>query len=110
MQEMQIRSLGQEDTLEKEMATHCNILAWRIPWTEAPGRLQSMGSQRVGYTLTTQQQQHQTDLCFTLPAHWPLHPILPPTVRSWSVFPHSQRTTEGQEPSRAHLSHILACS
>jgi len=43
------RSLGQEDPLEKGMATHSSILAWRIPWTEEPGRLQSMGSQRVGY-------------------------------------------------------------
>ena len=38
-QEMQVRSLGQEDPLEKEMATHCSILAWEIPWTEEPGRL-----------------------------------------------------------------------
>ena len=43
----QVQSLGQEDPLEKEMATHFNILAWRIPWNEEPGRLQSMGSQRV---------------------------------------------------------------
>ena len=41
------QSLGREDPLEKEMATHFNILAWRIPWNEEPGRLQSMGSQRV---------------------------------------------------------------
>ena len=47
MLETRIRSLGQEDTLEKEMATHSSILAWKIPWTEEPGRLQSMGSQRV---------------------------------------------------------------
>ena len=47
MQETQVQSLGQEDTLEKEMATHSSILAWRIPWTEEPGRLQSLGSQRV---------------------------------------------------------------
>ena len=47
MQETQIQSLGQEDPLEKGMATHCCILAWRIPWTEEPGKLQSMGSQRV---------------------------------------------------------------
>ena len=40
---------GQEDPLEKEMATHSSLLAWRIPWTEEPGRLQSMGSLRVGY-------------------------------------------------------------
>ena len=47
MQEAQIRSLGQEDLLEKEVATHSSLLAWRIPWTEEPGGLQSMGSQRV---------------------------------------------------------------
>ena len=48
MQETGVQSLGQEDPLEKEMATHSSILAWRIPWTEEPGGLQSMGSQRVG--------------------------------------------------------------
>ena len=42
-----VRSLGQEDPWEKEMATHFSILAWKIPWTEDPGRLQSMGTQRV---------------------------------------------------------------
>ena len=47
MQETQVRSLGQEDSLEEGMATHSSILAWRIPWTEEPGRLQSRGSQRV---------------------------------------------------------------
>ena len=49
MQETWVRSLGREDPLEKEMATHSSILAWRIPWTEEPGELQSMGSQRVGH-------------------------------------------------------------
>ena len=48
MQETQVQSLGWEDPLEKEMATHSSILAWKIPWTEEPSRLQSMGSQRVG--------------------------------------------------------------
>ena len=47
MQETQVRSLGWEDPLEKGMATYSRILAWRIPWTEEPGGLQSMGSQRV---------------------------------------------------------------
>ena len=47
LQETQVLSLGQEDPLEEGMATHSSILAWRIPWTEDPGRLQSMGSQRV---------------------------------------------------------------
>ena len=49
MQEAQVQSLGREDSLEKGMSTHSSILAWRIPWTEEPGRLQSMGSQRVGH-------------------------------------------------------------
>ena len=49
MQEIWVRPLGQEDPLEKEMAAHSRIHAWKIPWTEEPGRLQSMGSQRVGH-------------------------------------------------------------
>ena len=49
MQETQILSLGWEDPLEKEMATHSSILAWRIPWTEEPGGPQSMGLKRVGH-------------------------------------------------------------
>ena len=48
MQETRVQSLGWEDPLEKGMATHSRILVWRISWTEEPGRLQSMGSQRVG--------------------------------------------------------------
>ena len=49
MQDTQVRSLDPVDPLEKEMATHSSILIWRIPWTEKPGALQSMGSQRVGH-------------------------------------------------------------
>ena len=49
MRETGVRSLGQEDPLEKAMATHSSTLAWKIPWMEEPGRLQSMGSQRVRY-------------------------------------------------------------
>ena len=49
MQETRIQPLGREDTLEKQMAIHSSILAWRISWTEEPGGLQSMGSQRVGH-------------------------------------------------------------
>ena len=48
MQEAWVQFLGQEESLEEEMATHSSILVWRIPWTEEPGGLQSMGSQRVG--------------------------------------------------------------
>ena len=53
MQETLVQSLGWEDPLEKEMATHSSTLAWRIPWREEPGRLQSMGSQRVGHDWAT---------------------------------------------------------
>ena len=49
MQETQVRSLGQEDPLEQKMAIHSSTITWKIPWTEEPGRLQSMGSQRVGH-------------------------------------------------------------
>ena len=48
-QEMQVQSLGQKDPLDKEMATYSSILVWKIPWTEEPGGLQSMGTQRVGH-------------------------------------------------------------
>ena len=53
VQETQVQSLGQENPLEKEMAIHSSIPAWRIPWTEEPGRLQSVGSQRVRYHRAT---------------------------------------------------------
>ena len=53
MQETRLQSLGWEDLLEKEMATHSSILAWEIPWTEEPGGLQSMGLERVGHDLVT---------------------------------------------------------
>ena len=53
MRETQVQSLGREDPLEKEMETHSSALAWTIPWTEEPGRLQSMGSQRVTFFLSS---------------------------------------------------------
>ena len=53
MQETQVRSLGQEDPQEKEIATHCSVLTWKIPWMEEPGGLQSIGSQRVGHDEAT---------------------------------------------------------
>ena len=63
VQETWVQFLGQEDTLEKGMTTHSSILAWRIPWTEEPGSLQSMGSQRVRHKQVTKQtaQRFQTD-------------------------------------------------
>ena len=60
IQEVWVESLGQEDPLEEEMATHSSILAWEIPWTEEPGGLQSMGSQRVGHDLAIKQKQWVT--------------------------------------------------
>ena len=53
MWDTRVRSLGQEDPLEKEMAIHSSTIAWKIPWTEEPGRLQFMGSQRVGLDCAT---------------------------------------------------------
>ena len=53
---MQVHSLGQEDPLKKEMATHSSVIVWEIPWTEETGLLQSMGSQRVRYDLAIKQQ------------------------------------------------------
>ena len=55
MQETEVRSPGQDDPLEKEMETHPSVLAWRVPGTEQPGGLQSMGWQRVGHTEVTEQ-------------------------------------------------------
>ena len=56
-QETQVRFLGWEDPLEKEIATHSSVLAWDIPWTEEPGGLQSTGLQRAGHDLVTKEQQ-----------------------------------------------------
>ena len=61
MQDTQVRSLDQEDPLEKEMATHSSILAWRISWTEDPGGLQSMGLQRVGHNWVTNTVERQRE-------------------------------------------------
>ena len=61
MQKIQVQSLGGEDPLEEEMATHASILAWRIPWTGEPGGLQCMGSQRVRHDCTT--EHTHTHMC-----------------------------------------------
>ena len=65
MQETWVQSLGREDLLEKEMATHSSVLAWEIPWTQEPGSLQSMGSQRIGHNFATKQQCKNQPLPFT---------------------------------------------
>ena len=59
MQETWVQSLSQEELLEEEMETHSSILAWKIPWTEEPSGLQSIGLQRVGHGLATKQKQQQ---------------------------------------------------
>ena len=114
IQETRVRSLDGEDLLEKEMATHSSIPAWKIPWTEEPGRLQSMGSQRVGHDWATSLSlslykwgKTGTEKLSNLPwshscwtsemrfeARWwgtisyhPWRPILPGSLSSQEVFP-----------------------
>ena len=87
-QETQVRSLGQEDPLEKEMATHSSTLAWKIPWTEECGRLQSMGSQRVGHDrVTSLFTFHLLAVCFGSELRSStfllIEPIPPPLHGSW---------------------------
>ena len=71
LQETQVRFLGREDTLEEEMASRSSILAWKIPWREESGELQSMGSQRFGHDLATEQQLgtavHSSILAWRIP-------------------------------------------
>ena len=80
-QETQVQSLGQEDLLEEEMASHSSILAWRIPWAEEPGRLQSMGSQ----TSQIRPRAHVwTDSCREAAAqHRELNPVLCDDLERW---------------------------
>ena len=73
--ELQVQFLDREDALEKELAIHSSILAWEIPWTEEPGGLQFMGSQRVGHNLGTKQRIHMKPIAhrkvlLPLPAEW----------------------------------------
>ena len=81
MQETWIWSLGWDDTLKKGIATHSSILAWRIPWTEGPGRLQSMGLQRAGHhwaVITFTDSQEEARKCFSLQV---LEEVCP--VKTW---------------------------
>ena len=82
MQEIWVWLLGREDPLEKEMATHSSILAWKIPWTEEPGRLQSMGLQRVRHNLVTWitcLNSHSKRI-WEPQQSWKKNPFLPTTV------------------------------
>ena len=69
VQEIRVEPLGWEDPLEKGMTTYSSMLAWRIPWTEEPGRLQSMGSQRVGHVLATKEQRRRKNKTRSLTLH-----------------------------------------
>ena len=96
LRETQIRSLGREDPLEKEMAAHSSILAWRIPWTEKPGRLQSTGSQWVGHDWATSLSflSHE-HLLFTSPAGMQGKDTCPQQM-SWK---RSQNRADCQKPN-----------
>ena len=92
MRETRVQSLGLEDPLEKEIATHSSILAWRIPWTEEPGRLQSTGSQRVEHDWVT---SHTSILAWRIP--WTEEPG---GLQSWGVT----KSLTGLSNQHFHLS------
>ena len=88
-----VRSLGQEDPLEKEMATHTSTIAWKIPWTEEPGRLQSMGSQSQtrlsDFTFTfTDLGSSSFSVIIFLPFHT-VHGVLKARILKWFAIPFS---------------------
>ena len=127
-----VRSLGQEEALEKEMATHSSILAWRIPWIEEPGRPQSIGSQRVGHDRRDLARMHgeSTGVLFLMLCHMPLfHWAIPGCLRSrvclsppgssvhlstgfsrpeyWSMLPFPPPGDLPSQGSNSHLLHLL---
>ena len=108
MRETRVRSLGQEVPLEKEMATHSSILAWKIPWMEEPGRLQSMGLQRVGHNWAT--SLHFTLYIYTYThTHYILlsfHPLMGTCGVSISIL----STMCAQLESCPAQCHPMACS
>ena len=118
MQEMWVRSLGWEDPLEKEMATQSSMLAWEIPWTEEPGRLQSMRVIRVRYDLVTKQQhilpewlsevaQSCPTLCDPMDCSPPgssVHGILQARVLEWGAIAFSRGSSQPRD--RTQVSHI----
>ena len=110
VQETRVWSLGWEDPLEKEMATHSSTLAWKIPWTEEPGRLQSMGSWRVGHNWVTSLSlgggapAKSLQSCLTLcnpsdcsPPGFSVHGILQARTLEWIVIPFSRGTSQPRD-------------
>ena len=93
-QETQVRSLSWEDPLEKEMATHSSILAWETSWTEKPGRLQSMGSQRVGHDWATEHVIHllewkEIETSIVRASSWPDNPLLCKAIQLLKDLPNA---------------------
>ena len=97
MRETWVWSLRWKDPLEKEMATHSSILAWKIPWTEDPGRLQSMGSQRVGHDWATSLTHFSLHWCWVHPYHCTLITTIH-LQYSCLENPHGQRSLVGYNP------------
>ena len=109
MQETQVPSLGWEDPLEKEMATHSSTLAWKIPWTEKPCKIQSMGSQRVGHDWVTSFKSLQS--CPTLcdpfdyaPPGSSVHEILQARILEWVAMLSSRGFSQSRD--QTHVSYI----
>ena len=110
MQETRVWSLGRENPLEKETATHSSTLAWKIPWMEEPGRLQSMGLQRVGHDwvtsfslfyITRSNNLHKVKVkvaqsCLTLcdPMNYTVNGILQARILEWVAFPFSRGSSQ----------------
>ena len=102
--ETPVRSLGWEDPLEKKIATHFSILAWRIPWTEKPGGLWSMGSQRVGHDWATNRKYtHRRKICL----HWR---ILPMIVHIYFYFNYHFYSFNVSEQKDQHLALRICAS
>ena len=107
MQETRVRSLGQEDPLEKGMATHSNIPAWRIPWTEEPGGLQSMGPQKSqtwlgSWTKTTFLYSLLENPEYSIPLHWPQVPT------TLSLLPSPQSSPGSKINSTSSIIHSVS--
>ena len=98
MQETRVWALGWEDPLEKEMGVHSSILAWKIPWTAEPGRLPSMGSQRVGHDWATSLSTHQT------PTYLRTFSLIVSSAWNLSLpFSYSWLSFLPESPSKTHL-------
>ena len=104
MQETQVRSLGREDALGKETATHSSLLAWRIPWTEQPGGLQSRGSQRAGHDWVT-----NTHISYLAASRNQQSPVLmEQTLDTFKSFPRSSRFSSTSQKWRKGFSSWLS--